>query len=421
MARMPPAPGFTWRDVARYVPAALIAGASIAFAMAGFKLDGRQIVVGMVIGLSCFAAAITGERLFQPWFQKAPEQWWRRAFVYFAASQVAWPLGLLISVRLIFGVPMNRIKFGEQAFYVAIGLGGAGTAIGLGIQTYEKLKERLRVSVEQLKEAEFAEKELELARELQARMLPAPEIAAAGYRITGRNYAARYVAGDFFDVFRYGDGSLGIAVADVAGKGLAASLIMASVKAVLPLLATERGVDEAMNALNMKLAGELSKREFVALVLARFNPLTGDLALVNAGLPDPYLIHSDGNIEVIEASGPRLPLGLRRNICYEKREVVLGFGDALLMLSDGLPEATTTDGEQLGYERLKEIITAAGADIDAILAQVQAVTTELRDDDQTVVIIERTASEGVTSSIPRIDIAPRSPGSQSARVSESQS
>ena len=421
MPRMPAAPGFTLRDVARYVPAALLAGASIAFAMTGFKLEIRQLLVGGFIGLTCFAFAMLAEKLFQPWFQKAPDQWWRRALAYFAASQVAWPIGLVVAVSVVFQVPISEIRFGRQPFYIASILGAAGTVLGLGIQTYEKLKERLRVSVEQLKEAEFAEKELELARELQARMLPAPEIAAPGYRITGRNFAARYVAGDFFDVFRYGDGSLGVAVADVAGKGLAASLIMASVKAVLPLLATERGVDEAMNALNLKLAGELSKREFVALVLARFDPVTGDLALVNAGLPDPYVIRRDGSIEVIEASGPRLPLGLKRGIAYEKRSLVLGPGDALLMLSDGLPEATRLDGEQLGYERLAEIIQSAGANIDAILAQVQAVTTELHDDDQTVVLIERTASDGVTSAIPRVEIASRNPGAQSARVSESQS
>ncbi len=86
--------------------------------------------------------------------------------------------------------------------------GAIRTLIGLAAHGYEALKDRLRESIEKLKEKEFAEKELELARELQSRMLPAPEIAADGYRITARNFAARYVAGDFYDVFQYGDGAI---------------------------------------------------------------------------------------------------------------------------------------------------------------------------------------------------------------------
>lgn len=198
---------------------------------------------------------------------------------------------------------------------------------------------------------------------------------------------------DFFDVFQYGDGSIGVAVADVAGKGMAASLIMASVKAVLPLLAMNRPVDEAMSALSTKLSGELTKREFVALVLARFDPATGEVSLVNAGLPDPYVVRRDGSVEIIEVTGPRLPLGMRRDIDYVSRQLNLAPGDSLLMLSDGLPEATTdTEGAQLGYERLAEIIRSAGADVDAILARIHAETTEIRDDDQTVVSLQRVAA-----------------------------
>lgn len=215
-----------------------------------------------------------------------------------------------------------------------------------------------------------------------------PDISADGCRITARNYAARYVAGDFCDVFQYGDGSTGIAVADVAGKGIAASLIMASVKAVLPLFAISRGVEDTMSALNEKLVGELSKREFVALALARFEPAEKRISFVNAGLPDPYVVRRSGAIEPLEVSGTRLPLGLRRGVRYEQKQVTLNAGDALIMFSDRLPEATTTSGEQLGYERLVEIIRATGANVEAIMTKVHAETSAVREDDQTIVLVE---------------------------------
>ena len=79
------------------------------------------------------------------------------------------------------------------------------------------------------------------------------------------------MAGDFYDIVRLDDGTIVIVVADVAGKGVGASLIMASVKAVLPFVARE-GAQRAMSMLNAKLVNELGKREFVALAYARFNP-----------------------------------------------------------------------------------------------------------------------------------------------------
>jgi len=382
---MPAHERFHWREVAPYAPFAFVGGGLIGFVARGMKWETRSFLHGGLIGLLCFSAAVLGERVFHRWIEAAPTQWWRRALVYFIGSQIGWPIGLFLGIPLIWGVPLGSIQMPRVAWVVVTVSSVAGTLIGVTVYGYQALKERLRASIEQLKEKEFAEKELELARELQSRMLPAPEINADGYRITARNFAARTVAGDFYDVFQYGDG---MAVADVAGKGIAASLIMASVKAVLPLLAMNRTVDEAMIALNEKLANELTKREFVAMTLARFDPVAGRVSFVNAGLPDPYLI-GNGAFEAIIAKGPRLPLGLRRGIKYEKVEMPLQQGQSVLFFSDGLPEATSSDGELLGYERLADIVRAAGADVDEIMRRIHATTTALRDDDQTLLLLQR--------------------------------
>lgn len=383
-----PVSGIPFRDIARYTPLAVFGGGFVGLAISGFRWSARAFLHGALIGLVCFGSAVIAEALLHRWLEAKPEAWWRRAITYFVASQIGWPIGLYLGMPLIHGQPISAIRMPRVAWVVVIFTSIAGPLAGLAAYGYERLKDRLRTSIEQLKEKEFAEKELELARELQSRMLSAPEIAADGYRISARNLAARWVAGDFYDVFQYGDGTVGIAIADVAGKGMAASLITASVKAVLPLLAANRGVDEAIMALNEKLVGELSKREFVALALARYDPKAGSLSFVNAGLPDPYLLHSSG-AEAVEATGPRLPLGLRRGTRYESHHVQLEPGDALLFLSDGLPEAPMSDGDQLGYERLSEIVRDAGPDVDALLERVNAVTGAARDDDQTVVMLRR--------------------------------
>ncbi|HEU4521976.1 MAG TPA: PP2C family protein-serine/threonine phosphatase [Thermoanaerobaculia bacterium] len=380
-------PPFPRREFARYAVFALAAGGVVGYFISG-QLRARPIAHGALIGFCCYAAAFLAEQVFHRYLEARPEAWWRRAIIYFVASQVAWPIGMYLGLIVLWGVmPWNAPL--KVPWMFILGISFAGTLAGIGVYGYERLKTRLRESIEQLKEKEFADKELQLARELQSRMLPQPEIAADGYRISGRNFAARYVAGDFYDVFHYADGAVGVAVADVAGKGMAASLIMASVKAVLPLLASTRSIADAMAALNEKLHKELAKREFVALSLARYDPATGHVDVANAGLPDPYLVHGDGGVSVVEVPGPRLPLGLKRAIAYEKFALTLEHGDSLMLYSDGLPEATTHSGEQIGYEGLAAIVRTSGSDVDAIMKQIHAVEAGPRDDDQTVVMLRR--------------------------------
>jgi sigma-B regulation protein RsbU (phosphoserine phosphatase) len=379
----------SWRHIARHSPGAIAFGALVGWGLARFEWEPRTILVGGFIGWCCYMGAMTAELLFWRWFEERPDAWWRRAIAYFVASQISWPVGLYVGILLIFQQWPSKVGISRAGWIAVVGAGTLGTLGGLVIVAYDRLKTRLATSIEQLKEAEFAEKELELAREFQSRMLPAAEVAADGYRISSRNFAARYVAGDFYDIFSHADGAVGIAVADVAGKGLAASLIMASVKSVLALLAGSRDVNRAIEALNEKLVGELSKREFVALVLARYEPATGLLSITNAGLPDPYVVRADRSLETVSVTGARLPLGVRREMSYDKADVALAPGDAVVFLSDGLPEASMANGEPLGYEELAAIVQNVGADADGILAAVQRVTAEVREDDQTIVVLRR--------------------------------
>lgn len=250
-----------------------------------------------------------------------------------------------------------------------------------------------RQALEARKNEALANRELELARTIQNRLLPAPDYRDDQVALAARNLAASTVAGDFYDYFPGPGGTFRLAVADVAGKGVAASLITATVKAILPLIASERTMVESLDELNRRLVGQLGRREFVALVLASWDPATRRLEVVNAGLPDPYLLRPGGEVEPIVVPQPRLPLGLWEGIEYRSVEVDLGVDERALFLTDGLPEASVAPSQPLGYEALAELlsyrpVTSARLWVDALLADLQRVTAKEREDDWTVLLFE---------------------------------
>lgn len=255
-----------------------------------------------------------------------------------------------------------------------------------------------KAALEARRQEELAARDLSLARAIQQRLLPPAEASGPGWRIAARNLPAQVVAGDFYDYFTLPDGTLRIAVADVAGKGIGAALIMASVKAVLPLVAAGRGVVETLGELNRKLAGELGRREFVALALAAFDPASGRLELVNAGLPDPYRVAGGRALEAIVAPWPRLPLGVRAGLDYQSVGLHLEPGDSVVFLTDGLPEAETASGEPLGYPGLERLVaTAFAADgVDGVLAGLGEAAE--RADDWTILALSRSPSSPSVSS-----------------------
>jgi sigma-B regulation protein RsbU (phosphoserine phosphatase) len=265
--------------------------------------------------------------------------------------------------------------------------------VGLVFYTFGVMENRLRESVERLKEHEFAEKELELAREIQQRLLPPQEVEGESYRIAARNVAARFVAGDFYDVFRLADGAVGVVVADVAGKGMGASLIMASVKAVLPLIAADRSVEETLGELNRKLVAELGPREFVALAYLKYET-SGAFTLGNAGLPDPYRLTAGKAPRALSVPGERMPLGVRRESRYEAISGRLEPGERVILLSDGLPEAMMATDEPMGYPALEGFLaasdSAAPSDfLDGLFRRVREASVPTIQDDLTALVLER--------------------------------
>lgn len=302
-----------------------------------------------------------------------------RVGVSVAGGLVGWEIGYSILVFVETGRVVLPWVTGGMRWLLVVTI-AVTILVATLAQGYHQLRERLKETI-------GAEKELQVARAIQSRLLPPPRVEGDGYVITARNVAATFVAGDFYDILQNQDGSVGIVIADVSGKGVGASLIMASVKAVLPYVASD-SVEQTLHALNERLFGQLERREFVALAYARFHPSTGMLRLGNAGMPDPYLI--SGSITPIVVGGERLPLGVKHDVRYESVELQLRSGDRFFLLSDGIPEAPRPNGEQFGYDALRETLGKVNGDswIDNLFDRVRAQVTSV-DDDWTAVVLER--------------------------------
>jgi len=343
---------------------------------------------GAILGFFAYVFCAGLTYLLRGWLDRLPMPGWlSRAALYFIGGAAAFLLTNYLVSAL--GWVRFRTTFDALRAYVPVA-GAIGVLVGLLFYAFGLMQQRLLKSVERLKEAEFAEKELEVARSIQQRILPPEEMTGRGYRVRAKNLAAQFVAGDFYDVFQLPDGAVGLVVADVAGKGLGASLIMATVKAALPFLAPGRPVEQTLREANRRIAPQLQAREFVALTYVRYEPGTGAYTLANAGLPDPYLVSRDGKLRPIVAPGARYPLGVRDDIAYERIGGVLAPGERLLMLTDGLPEAITAEGDQIGYPALERLILR-NTDPEEIFDAVRAATGRSLTDDWTLLVLERTA------------------------------
>ena len=380
--------------VARSAGLSALAGIAIVFLTTISRRafwGGRLLLYGALIGFLVYAFCYAldnsvGDRVRGRGL--LPDKW-VGVPIYFVGGS----LGLLAATLVLRAAGLMPFRMDAGDVRMSILISGAVAIVGgLLFYSFGVMRYRLQESIVRIKEQEFAEKELAVAREIQSRLLPPEEISGEGYRISARNVAARFVAGDFYDVFRLADGAVGIVVADVSGKGMGASLIMASVKAVLPLVAEGCGTGETLTRLNRKLHAELGAREFVALAYARYDPAARTVELSNAGLPDPYRVGGGRGAEPLPVSGPRFPLGARREVAYESASFAIGAGERLLLLTDGLPEAPAPDGDPLGYERLESLIPRAaattGAMLDALFSAVRSATAPELADDWTALVFE---------------------------------
>jgi phosphoserine phosphatase RsbU/P len=268
-------------------------------------------------------------------------------------------------VRSLMAVPLQTSERVIGLIYVdASALGFPFTRDDLNLLTVLANVAAVRIEHERLSEIEQAEKimsrELEQAAEIQRRLLPGSPPPRPALQLAGYSSTCRTVGGDYYDFFSYSDGSTGLVVGDVAGKGMPAALLMSCLQARVRLLAEEPGPLAAVTArLNRSMLADCPDNRFITFFISRFEPGANRLSYCNAGHNPPLLVFPSGRIEKLETGGP--VLGLFPNLEYQEAEVRLEPGSVLLLYSDGVTEAQEAkSGEEFGEDRLIEIITRRG-------------------------------------------------------------
>lgn len=239
------------------------------------------------------------------------------------------------------------------------------------------------------------ERELQVAREVQAGLIPANLPDIPGWEIEAFWQPAREVGGDLYDIIPIDASRLGIVIADVSDKGMGAALFMALTRSVVRASVSAPGEpSQAINQANRLICADAAKGMFVTLFYGCLEPETGRLTYVNAGHNPPLLFHSVEN-EWIELVRTGMALGVDDSVQIDQRTATLASGDFVVMYTDGVTEATNPADVEFGVERLREIVAEKCQQTAADI--VRAVERGLRgwmgsalpSDDITIVVVRR--------------------------------
>jgi len=241
------------------------------------------------------------------------------------------------------------------------------------------------------------QQDLDAARNIQRSLLPhtLPEIP--GYSVAFQSVTCYEVGGDYLDIVEQPDGSLLLAVADVAGKGLASAMMSTTFRAAFRAIAlTGLPLDELAARVNQHhwAEGEEARRRYVTAIFMRLYPETGDIEVVNAGHNPGFLQTPAGEIVQFESTGT--PLGLLPGMTYSIQKFVFTPGTKLLFYTDGLTEVFRGD-EEFGPERLLDVFcTCRSGKADDILGALWTAIGEFsqgspQGDDMTALALSREA------------------------------
>jgi sigma-B regulation protein RsbU (phosphoserine phosphatase) len=208
------------------------------------------------------------------------------------------------------------------------------------------------------------ESELELSQIVQRALMPHRAPVISGVEVAAFSRPAEIIGGDYFDFFKFKDGTHGLVIADVSGHGVSAGMLMSSLQTALQMMAPDTDSPaEILERINRFYIHNIRFTTFVTVFLARYDPNSRTLTYVNSGHNPPAIFrrHSSG-IDWLTRTAPAI--GLAEEYFPRTETVKLLAGDVLLLYTDGITEALNIDMEQFGVERLAEFIQNA-ADLTA--------------------------------------------------------
>lgn len=350
----------------------------------------QSVLSAEAIGLS----ALVGTRYAFPQLEKlaAPLQAGVVFLTLLGGTVAATLFSLLIRPGVLFSRP-----------YAFLGLFAANTILALlvggSLVMWESLKRSLARAYDQIRVTEGYEREMRLAREVQLELLPQRAPDVPNLDIAFCCQPAKVVGGDTIEFLDMVDGRLGVAVADVVGKGIAAALLMANLQALIRAIGPRERSPARVNGILSEVIHARSRPgRFVTFAFVVLDPATGEISYSLAGHHPPLIVREGGVRELVIGG---LPLGVEPGIPYQEHSDRLEPGETLLLYTDGVVEAPPDDGheEEYGKQRLMDVAIAAcgeGPDAirDRVLADLERFTHgRPRADDTTLIVIRRRAAD----------------------------
>jgi phosphoserine phosphatase RsbU/P len=242
--------------------------------------------------------------------------------------------------------------------------------------------------------------DLEIARDIQRILLPAEAPAINGFQISGINVPARQVSGDYFDYIRVDDERLGVAIADVSGKGVPASLIMAICRSVLRAEAARNpSPADVLRKVNRQLYPDIKEDMFISMAYLILDHQRDGVTLARAGHDAP-LLYKQRSQTVRPIKPPGMVVGIDSGNVFDRLTadfaVPLERDDCLVLYTDGVTEALNTDGDEFGLDRMIQSVRASATDgaqtiVKRIIEDVRNFTGSFpQNDDITVIAIRKT-------------------------------
>jgi serine phosphatase RsbU (regulator of sigma subunit) len=269
------------------------------------------LVIAIVILQPYFAGSIsemTGIRLFIFWY------------------------GLLIIAAFVFG----------GTYFFVIQRDKAHHLLGLEKEKSEKLLNRI-------------EKDLERAAAIQRDLLPKENPEVVGFEIAGSNIPCYQVGGDYYDFIPVDKERLGVVVADVAGKGMGASLLMASLRAaLLAEINPQYDILEMSQRLNSFVYQSSPMNSFITFFFCDVNRVSGELRYINAGHNPPLILNNSGEFSSLDSTG--MALGMFPDARFESGSIRLESEEMAILFTDGIPEGRNKAQEEYTEERLRNLI-----------------------------------------------------------------
>lgn len=321
-------------------------------------------------------------RLEQPiLLEEAPAAWdWLRAF----------QLELLLPIRQQ-GITQAVLGLGRRINDAPYGPGEIEFLYALGTLAASTIRNTFLIEAQI--ERQHLERELQRARQIQQRLLPQRLPDIPGLELAACALPSQEVGGDYYDALREPGGNLRLAIADVAGKGMAAALIMANLQACLHVLVPlDSTLEQSTAQINRVICENTEADQFITFFQARYTPSTRQLIYVNAGHNPPLLLRASGQVERLAHGG--LLLGVLPNARYEAERLSLAPNDVLVLFTDGITEAIGPHDELFGEDRLLACLQAhshrsAHAIVEAVRQAVEQFTGRPAnaDDDFTLVVL----------------------------------